>query len=154
MPLICSRSYEPMAQQDAPALLIFQSATPSAMSLFNPGESYLLRSMIDRDNATLQAVFDQQTRPNISWIDVMHLCNSLGGDVQIFKDHRVRVRLTAGGYHIWLNTSAHDGQHALSSDHVLQLRRFLKLAGLQSCITVQQNCSRAAENENGSLEQG
>lgn len=117
------------------------------MSLFNPGESYLLRTMLDRDNATLQAVFDQPTRQNISWIDVMHLCNSLGGDVQIFKDHRVRVRLTAGDYHIWLNTSARDGQHALSSDHVLQLRRFLKLAGLQSCIAVQQNCSQAAEDE-------
>lgn len=147
MLLICCRSHEQIVQQNTPTLLVFQSVLPPTMSLFNPGDTYLLRTMLDRDNATLQAVFDQPTRQNIAWVDVMHLCNSLGGDVQIFRDHRVRVRLTAGDYHIWLNTSAHDGQHSLSSEHVLQLRRFLRLAGLQSCIAMQQNCPRAAEDD-------
>jgi hypothetical protein len=84
----------------------------------------------DRDARTLAGVFAHPLQHNIHWHDVMHLCNTIGGDVDVLRDQRVRLRLPAGGYQIWMHSRSQPGRGELHHDDVMQLRRFLAQAGI------------------------
>jgi hypothetical protein len=89
-----------------------------------------MTTMAARDERTLSALFAHPLQHNIRWQDVLHLCNAIGGDVEVLPDQRLRLRLIAGGYQIWLHARSRPGRGVLHQDDVLQLRRCLTLAGI------------------------
>lgn len=90
-----------------------------------------MTALHSRDEHTLAAVFGHPLQHNIHWRDVLHLCQAIGGEVQVLRDQRLRLRLTTGEYQFWIHTHTQPGSGTLQEDEVLQLRRFLKLAGIE-----------------------
>jgi len=84
----------------------------------------------DRDARTLAGLFAHPLRQNIHWHDVLHLCNAIGGEVDVLRNQRLRLRLPAGGYQIWMQSRSQAGRGELQQDDVMQLRRFLAQAGI------------------------
>jgi hypothetical protein len=89
-----------------------------------------MTALHSRDEHTLAAVFGHPLQHNIHWRDVLHLCQAIGGEVQVLRDQRLHLRLPTGEHQIWMHTHVQPGRGTLQEDEVLQLRRFLKLAGI------------------------
>ena len=87
-----------------------------------------------RAQSTLCALYAFPACPPIPWQDVIALFEALGGEVEALSSDSVRVHLVIGGFQFWMRAAVAENVGALSLPEVLQLRRFLRLAGITPAL--------------------
>ena len=96
--------------------------------------------ILNRDRRTLEAVFRHPVSSNIAWSDALHLTERLGTARQ---EHNGRLLLEIGEQrHVFHQPHA----KALTSEEVVQLRRFLESAGVTPASVEVVEEARAAES--------
>ncbi len=93
--------------------------------------------MLGRAQQTLCALYAYPVAPPIHWQDVVALFEALGGEVEALSSDSVRVHLVIGGFQFWMRAAVAENGGALSLHEVLQLRRFLRLAGVTPALPVE-----------------
>jgi hypothetical protein len=102
--------------------------------------------MLPRVQQTLCSLYAYPACAPIHWQDVVLLFEALGGEVEALSSESVRVHLVIGGFQFWMQAGVAENGGALSLHEVLQLRRFLRLAGVTPALPADQlfDCADAA----------
>lgn len=100
--------------------------------------------MLPRVQQTLCSLYAYPACAPIHWQDVVLLFEALGGEVEALSSDSVRVHLVIGGFQFWMQAGVAENGGALSLHEVLQLRRFLRLAGVTPALPADQLFDRAA----------
>ncbi|MHC5113850.1 MAG: type II toxin-antitoxin system HicA family toxin [Planctomycetota bacterium] len=82
--------------------------------------------MSNRHNRTLEKLFRHPAPMNIKWVDIVHMFEWLGADVEVVHGGREKVRLNGEeqSFHI------PHGKTLDSRGEVVQIRHFLERAGV------------------------
>lgn len=99
--------------------------------------------MLPRVQQTLCSLYAYPACAPIHWQDVVLLFEALGGEVEALSSESVRVHLVIGGFQFWMQAGVAENGGALSLHEVLQLRRFLRLAGVTPALPADQLFDRA-----------
>lgn len=75
---------------------------------------------------TLSEIFSHPINMNIHWKDVVHLFESLGGEVEVVHGGREKVKLNDHEFTFHIP----HGKTIGSRDEVMQIRHFLEQAGM------------------------